>query len=192
MAESETLENTQEPEQVRPEELIDTYNAIAEWIRFADAKAAVVLTAGGALASVLIPTLKPYIAEFKPGEHLGEWWLYAVVGSFLLWLFLLVLSCISAFLCIRPLRRKGRHPALETCKHFHPAAISTAYTIDQVEDFQKQFAQLGADGFRKEVVSGVLIDAHISSAKYSRVGASIRLLAASSVFGFLYLFASQF
>lgn len=181
-----------QPEQVRPEELIDTYNAIAEWIRFADAKAAVVLTAGGALASVLIPTLKPYIAEFEAGQRLGDWWLYIVVGMFLLWLLLLTLSSVSAFRCIMPLRRKGQHPALGTCQHFHPAAISAAYTIDQVDDFRKKYAQLGADGFRQEVVSGVLIDAHISSAKYGRVGNSIRLLAASSVFGFLYLFASQF
>ncbi len=36
---------------------------IAEWIRFADAKAAVVQTLGGAIAGLVIPTLKSYLNE---------------------------------------------------------------------------------------------------------------------------------
>ncbi len=177
---------------VRSQELIETYHAISEWIRFADAKAAVVLTVGGALASVLIPTLKPYIIGFELTPHLGDWWLWVVIALFVLWLIFLVISSVHAFLCILPLRRGGKHPALDDCKHFHPAAISAAYKIDQVGEFRNEYKKLGENGFGKEVLAGVLIDAHISSAKYRRVTSSIKMLAISAVYGFLYLLASQF
>ena len=49
------------------ENYIETYHAISEWIRFADAKAAVVLTVGGAMAGFLVPTVHKIIADTE--EH---------------------------------------------------------------------------------------------------------------------------
>lgn len=53
--------------------LIEGYHVIAEWIRFADAKAAVVLTVGGAIAGLVIPTLKSYLDE-DSALHPTVWW----------------------------------------------------------------------------------------------------------------------
>jgi hypothetical protein len=44
--------------ELETENLVATYDTVAEWIRFADAKAAVVLTVVGAIAGTLIPTLR--------------------------------------------------------------------------------------------------------------------------------------
>lgn len=170
--------------------LIDAYQVIAEWIRFADAKAAVVLTVGGALTGLLIPTLKDYL--HTEANHPTLWWTKGVVGLYALWLALLIFSAICAFKCILPFRRKGRHPALERCTHFHPAAIGQAYRLDEVDRFIADFSKLGPHGLKNEVAAGLLIDSHISSSKYQAVTASIRLLGASSVVGLLYLLAIQF
>ncbi len=89
--------------------LIDGYHVIAEWIRFADAKAAVILTVGGAIAGLVIPTLKGYLMETK--AHPTMWWNTFVSVLFALWLLLTLLSGIWAFRCISPYRRNGRHPA---------------------------------------------------------------------------------
>ena len=44
--------------ELETENLVATYDTVAEWIRFADAKAAVVLSVVGAIAGTLIPTLR--------------------------------------------------------------------------------------------------------------------------------------
>ena len=112
--------------------LIEGYHVIAEWIRFADAKAAVVLTVGGAIAGLVIPTLKSYLDE-DVAAHPTVWWTKLVIGLFAVWLLLLLVSGICAFRCILPFRRKGKHPALGHSSHFHPAAICTAFKLDDVE-----------------------------------------------------------
>ena len=171
--------------------LIEGYHVIAEWIRFADAKAAVVLTVGGAVGGLVIPTLKSYLME--PGaQHPTEWWTTMVSALFAVWLFLLLLSGIWAFRCILPFRQKGRHPALGHCSHFHPAAIGAAYSLDEAEKFQSDCDELGETGLRREVAACLLIDSHISSVKYARVTASIRLMGASSIIALVYLVAIQF
>ncbi len=173
------------------ENLIDIYQVIAEWIRFADAKAAVVLTVGGGLAGVLIPTLKEYLHSDKL-VHPTEWWTKLVVVLFLAWLSFLLLSSGWAFRCILPFRRRGRHPALGRCAHFHPAAIESAYKLDDVDQFIADCSQLGTVGLKNEVAAGLLIDSHISAAKYRCVTISIRLMGVSAILALLYLLAIQF
>jgi len=171
----------------RTENYLEAYASIGEWIRFADAKAAVVLTVVGALASVLIPQLS------ELPEHPDPAWLYYVaIGCFVLWSLLMLLSGAFAVWCVLPLRRKGKHPSLDHCKHFHPAAISTAYGPDDVERFIADCQAGGVDGFERQVLAGLLIDSHISSAKYGRVSTSIRLLTIGVPFGFAFLLLIQF
>lgn len=170
----------------RTENYLEAYSAIGEWIRFADAKAAVVLGVVGALASVLIPTLSDVRAA---PEGVAYW---VAIALFAIWALLMLLAGGFAVWCVLPLRRKGRHPALGHCKHFHPAAISAAYGEDDVDRFVAECQQGGADDFERQVLAGLLIDSHISSAKYGRVSCSLRLLAAGVPFGFAYLLAIQF
>ena len=58
--------------------------------------------------------------------------------------------------------------------------------------FVKDCEQIGMAGLKREVLAAVLIDAHLSDSKYGYVTRSIWCLAASVVFGFLYLLAIQF
>lgn len=173
------------------ENLIETYHVVAEWIRFADAKAAVVLTAAGAAVSVVVPTVREYLAR-DAASHPTAWWTYLVLAAFGLALLVLVLACISAFACILPFRLRGRHPSLDLCTHFHPAAISARYGIEQHEQFVAGYRRAGVEGFQAEVLAGLLVDAHISSAKYKHVTRSIKLLAVSAALGVVYLATSQF
>lgn len=178
-------------EALEAENLIDIYQVIAEWIRFADAKAAVVLTVGGGLAGLLIPTLKDYLHSDKL-VHPFPWWTKAVVVIYALWVVSLVLSSIWAFRCILPFRRKGKHPALGRCAHFHPAAILAAYKLDDVDQFIEDCSKLGTAGLKNEVAAGLLIDSHISGAKYHMVTISIRMMGLSALLALLYLLAIQF
>jgi len=171
--------------------LIEGYHVIAEWIRFADAKAAVVLTVGGAIAGLVIPTLKSYLDE-DVAAHPTVWWTKLVIGLFAVWLLLLLVSGICAFRCILPFRRKGKHPALGHSSHFHPAAICTAFKLDDVERFIAECESMGDGGLRKEVAACLLIDSHISGAKYSYVTTSIRFMGVSSLVALIYLVAIQF
>lgn len=173
------------------ENLIDTYQVIAEWIRFADAKAAVVLTVCGALAGLLIPTLKDYLQN-QGAAHPTEWWTRMVVGLYLAWLGFMLLSSIWAFRCILPYRQRGRHPALDRCTHFHPAAIGAAYRLEEVDRFIDDCARLGTAGLKDEVTAGLLFDSHISGAKYRHVTTSIQLMGISALIAMLYLLAIQF
>ena len=188
---SQPLPRAAEPCGPLTADLIEGYHVIAEWIRFADAKAAVVLTVGGAVGGLVVPTLKAYLAE-DPNLHPTGWWTTLVGWTFALWLCLLLLSGIWAFLCILPFRRKGRHPALDDCSHFHPAAIAAKFALDDTNRFKSEVEQLGEEGLRREVAACLLIDAHISSAKYARVTTSIRLMGASSIVGLTYLVLIQF
>ena len=183
-----SLEITAETENV-----IDTYQTTAEWIRFADAKAAVVLTVNGALASVMIPTLKPFLdgARSATGALSMSTMQWTTLALFILFALLAVGSSVSAFRCILPARRGGRHPARDACRHFHPAAISEHYQQDDVDRFQADFEKTGRHGFQREVLAGLLIDSHISASKYTHVTASIRILGLAAVAGFAYLTLTQ-
>src|SRR6476620_6100954 len=94
------------------ENSIEIYKICADWIRFADAKAAVVLGVAGTLGGVLIPHLKPYLDLYqksKVSPALG----IVTVACFFVWLLLVVLSSVWAFRCIVPVRRQCKHPALD-------------------------------------------------------------------------------
>jgi hypothetical protein len=172
------------------EAYIEAYHAIAEWIRFADAKAAVVLTVAAALAGLLVPTVKPILEE-PAGDHLIPMWQLVVVALFAAFIAFLLLSGLSAFRCILPYRVRGRHPAVEHCHHFHPAAVAERYGIDDVAQFTSDCNVAGVDGFRNQVIAAILLDSHISSEKYRHVTRSIQLIAWSALFAFLYLLAIQ-
>lgn len=171
------------------ENFIDTYQLVAEWIRFADAKAAAVLTACGALAGVLIPTLREFLED---KTHIAPWWEYVGVALFAIWLAFLMVTSWSAFRCILPYRKDGKHPAIDRCNHFHPAGIASAFKLEETSRFSEESSQLNPGEFMKEVMAGLHIDSHISANKYKNVSLSIRLLGWSAIFGFLYLIASQF
>ncbi|MEM6469939.1 MAG: hypothetical protein AAF802_10330 [Planctomycetota bacterium] len=187
------VRNSSEPsgKAINTIDLIEGYHAIAEWIRFADAKAAVVLTVGAALGGLVVPTLRRFLGE-DITTHPFPWWPVIVGVTFALWLFFLLLSGICAFLCIQPFRRGGKHPSLDDCKHFHPAAISASFNLDDTKRFSEHLANMGDGGLRKEVAACILIDSHISSVKYRRVTASIRLMGVSAVLGLVYLVLIQF
>ena len=178
-------------EVLEAENFIDTYQIISEWIRFADAKAAVTLTVNGVLLGLLIPTLKTYL-ENRIVTHPTEWWPSLVVLLFLGWLGALVLSAIAAFLCILPFRGLERKLALEKTTHFHPAAVAQSYPITDPDRFVRDCDQIGVTGLKREVLTAILIDAHLSNAKYRYVTRAIWCLAVSVVFGFSYLVAIQF
>jgi hypothetical protein len=172
------------------ENFIEMYRIISEWIRFADTKAAVTLTVNGVLLGLLIPTLKTYLGEVA--AHPTAWWKTAVVALFVGWLVCLALSAVYSFLCILPLRGAGRQLTLNQTTHFHPAAVAQQYPLADFDRFYKDCDQIGMAGLKREVLAAVLIDAHLSNAKYAHVTRSIWCLSASVVFGFVYLLAIQF
>jgi len=178
-------------EVLKTEVAIENYKIIAEWIRFADAKSAASLTVNGVLMGLLIPTLRAYLID-KSIIHPTVWWETLVIGLFLAWLTLLVISAVNSFLCILPFRGLGRKLALEHTSHFHPAAISKRYRLTDVEGYLKDCSEIGMLALKSEVFTAILLDAHLSSAKYGYVTRSIWCLAASVVFGFFYLLAIQF
>lgn len=173
------------------ENFIETYHAISEWIRFADAKAAVILTVGGAMAGFLIPTIHKIIADADGASHLLPGWKTICFVLFGLYIVFFLLSGVYAFLCINPLTRKGKHPSLEHCKHFHPAAVSSAYDIDDVKGFIGDCDRIGAIALKREVQAAILLDSHISSAKYLRVRKSLVCFGISVFFGFVYFLIAQ-
>jgi hypothetical protein len=176
------------------ENYIETYQTNAEWIRFADAKAAVVLAANGALASVLIPTLKPFLQEKLVAGGQGAGILvYGALACFFIWLMTTLFSSIRAFLCIHPIQGGSPEVSItDRCAHFHPAGISARYPLKDIDRFCASFERLGAEGFRREVVSCLLIDAHVSRRKYTNVIKSIQWMGFMALFGFAYLALIQF
>jgi hypothetical protein len=179
-----------EPQVGQVKDHIETYKVIAEWIRFADTKAAATLTVNGVLLGLLIPTLKTYLAEQT--IHPTTWWTTMVVALFLVWLALVVISLIFSFLCILPFRGQGRRLALDRAAHFHPAAVARKYALDDPEAFIANSEKAGREGLNREVLVAILIDSHLSNSKYGYVTRSIWALAGSVFFGFLYLLATQF
>jgi hypothetical protein len=155
------------------ENYIETYHAISEWIRFADAKAGVMLTVGAALAGFLIPTIQAVLKEPAETPHLIPNWAIVCESLFGIYLFFFLLSGISAFLCINPFRKKGKHSSLGFCEHFHPAEISAEYQIGDMEKFLNDCDGLKADEMRREVQAAILVDSHILTKEYGRVKWSI-------------------
>ena len=172
-------ESTAAGDALRVEDLIETYKTIAEWIRFADTKAAATLTVNGVLLGLLVPTLKTFLAE----KHAAAWLTPVAVGLFAGWLVLLVASAVSAFLCILPLRGTHRLLALAHATHFHPAAIASKFPLDDPDAFTRDCDRSGPTGFRYEVMTAMLIDSHLSSKKYGFVTRAIWCLQGASRWG---------
>lgn len=183
--------NERDTDVIETENFIETHKTIADWIRFADTKAAVTLTVNGVLLGVLIPTLKAYLSD-RTAVRPTPWWEYLTVALFIAWLLFLVISAVHSFLCILPIRGEGRQVALEHTTHFHPAAVSQQYPMKERERFVADCEKIGPGGFKREVLTAILVDSHLSNAKYRAVTLSIKFLAMSVVFGFLYLVAIQF
>lgn len=173
------------------ENYLETYKVIADWIRFADTKAGVTLTVNGVLLGLLIPTLKTYLTDTTTTHPFGAW-TTLVISLFVIWMLLLVVSAANSFMCILPLRGIGRGLVLSQAAHFHPASVSQQYPLVEIDRFVKDCDTVGMAGLKREIMAAILIDSHLSSAKYRYVSRSISLLAASVVFGFLYLVAIQF
>jgi hypothetical protein len=170
-----------EPAEFQTRNLIAAYEQIAQWIRFADTKAALVLTVNGLFASVLLTTVADLSAA-KPAELAT-----AATVLFVVWALFGGLSCLEAFRCILPRALNAVHPAVTCSPHFHPAAIAARTRLDQPDEFVRDFDRLASRHYRDEVLKGMLIEAHISTAKYRHVIASIRLLAIAAPLGFAYL-----
>lgn len=176
-------------EALEAETVLDAYSIVAEWIRFADTKAAVTLTVNGVLIGVLIPTLKAYLGE-EDVVHPTVWWTKLVGGLFAAWLVGVLVSAWHSFLCILPLRGQSKRLALSHATHFHPAAIAQKYAVTQLEEFVADYERVGMTGLRREVSAALLIDAHLSNVKYRHVSGSIRWLAISVAFAMLFLLAT--
>lgn len=173
------------------ENYIETYHAVSEWIRFADAKAAVILTVGGALAGFLTPSIHKVIADPPDAQHLVPYWQVICFALFGIYILFFLLSGVYAFLCISPIRNKGKHPSLDFCDHFHPAAIASKYSLEEVQKFVDDCKDIGAESLKREVQAAVLIDSHVSSKKYARVRAALQLFGVSAIFGFVYFLMAQ-
>ncbi|MGF1582182.1 MAG: hypothetical protein ACFCD0_22895 [Gemmataceae bacterium] len=173
------------------ENYLENYRIIADWIRFADAKAAAVLTVSAALAGLLIPTYGRYVGGDGVDMSDTHPWFFVVSTLFIGWLSLLVITGLYAFTCIAPFKRKGRHPSLGVAQHFHPAAIAAEYPLDDFERFVQDCQEQGMAGLKKQILVTILIDSHISNRKYSKVTRSIRLLGLSVILALLYLLAIQ-
>jgi len=91
--------------------------------------------------------------------------------------------------CLLPKALNAVHTAVGRCAHFHPAAIATQYPLDRHEQFVRDFDRRAAEGFRNQVLIGMMVEAHISKSKYRYVIASIKLLTAAAPLGFAYVAA---
>jgi hypothetical protein len=62
--------------------------------------------------------------------------------------------------------------------------------MDSHEQFVRDFDRRAAEGFRNQVLIGMLVEAHISKSKYRHVVASIKLPTAAAPLGFAYVAAA--
>jgi hypothetical protein len=79
--------------------------------------------------------------------------------------------------------------AVGRCALFHPAAIATQYPLDRHEQFVRDFDRRVAEGFRNQMLIGMMVETHISKSKYRHVIASIKLLTAAAPLGSAYVAA---
>jgi hypothetical protein len=163
--------------------LITACEQIADWIRFAGIKAALVLTVDGIFASFLVPT----ISHLRQGTRDPA--ALAASALFVAWASFVALSCREAFRCILPKALNAVYTAVGRCAHFHPAAIATQCPLDRHEQFVRDFDRRAAEGFRNQVLIGMMAGAHISKSKYRHVIASIKLLTAAAPLGSAYVAA---
>jgi hypothetical protein len=179
----DAIEELDEVEQT--ENLIATYDANAEWIRFADTKAGVILTIDGVFGSYLLNSIGTVSAEPNGPTKIVALVLAVVSGL------ALIASATAAFACILPRRHRRKNGLVGSAPHFHSAATALHYSEKQADEFVRDFERLGTDGFRRQVLISILVDAHVAERKYRMVVRSIRLLALGTVAGFAFLLALQ-
>ncbi|MDB5351259.1 MAG: Membrane protein [Planctomycetota bacterium] len=172
--------------------LIENYKIIADWIRFADAKAGVILGVQGVLASLLIPIGTTYAEGVKRVDPSARLWSGVVLLAYAAWFVLFLVSTLLALRCVVPHRRKGKHLANDRCNHFHPSAIAGCYGESDIETFLRKYHDIGAEGLKREIIQAILIDSHISNQKYWYVYWSSHLFSAELVFAFLFYVLSRF
>jgi hypothetical protein len=163
--------------------LVTACEQIAGWIRFAGTKAALVITGDGIFASFLVPTISHRTQGTRDAAAL------AAPALFVAWASFVALSCTEAFRCILPKALNAVHTAAGRCAYFHPAAIATQYPLDRHEQFVRDLDRRAAEGFRNQVLIGMMVGTHISRFKYRHVIASIKLLIAAAPLGFAYVAA---
>ena len=163
--------------------LITACEQIAGWARFAGIKAALVLTVDGVFASFLVPAISHLTQGLRDAAAL------AAPALFVAWASFVALSCTEAFRWILPTALTAVHTAVRRCAHFHPAAIATQYPLEGHEQFVRDFGRPAAEGFRNQVLIGMMVEAHISKSKYRHVIAPIKLLTAAARLGSAYALA---
>jgi hypothetical protein len=163
--------------------LITACEQIAGWIRFAGIKAALALTVDGIFASFLVPAISHLTQGTPDAAALAASALFVAGASFV------ALSCREAFRCILPKALNAVHTAVGRCAHVHPAAIATRCPLDRHEQFARDLGRRAAEGFRNQVLIGMMVQAHISKSKYRHVIASIKLLTAAAPPGSAYVAA---
>jgi hypothetical protein len=179
------------PASVEIPTLLEQYKIIADWIRFADAKAAVLLGVQGVLVGLFVPISTTYYQRFVSGELASKPWASLVLGCDALWFGLFLISTVLALLCIVPHGSRGRHKAFGRCNHFHPAAIALCYNEAGEESFVRDYLDLGPERLKKEILLGIFIDAFICSNKYRFVVLSTKLFAAELLIGFVFYVVSR-
>ena len=163
--------------------LITACEQIADWTRFAGAKAALALTVDGIFAAFLVPA----ISRLTPGTRDAA--ALAASALFVAWASFVALSCTEAFRCLLPKALNAAQTAVGRCAHFHPAAIATQYPPGRHEQSVRDFGRRAAEGFRNQVLIAMMIAAHISKSRYRQVIASIKLLTATAPPGSAYVAA---
>ena len=164
--------------------LITACEQIAGWIRFAGTKAALALTVDGIFASFLVPAIS-HLTQGGTRDAAA----LAASALFVAWASFVALSCAEAFRPILPKALNAVYTAVGRCAHVHPAAIATQCPLDRHEHFVRDVGRRAAEGFRNQVLIGMMAGAHISTSRYRHVIASTRLLTAAAPLGSAYVAA---
>ena len=172
-----------EPAGFETRHLITACEQIAGWTRFAGTKAALVLTVDGILASFLVPAIG-HLTQGTPDAAA-----LAASALFVAWASFVALSCTEAFRPILPKALTAAHTAVGCCAHFHPAAIAAQCPLDGHEQSVRDFGRRAAEGFRNQVLIGMMAAARIFRSRYRHVIASIKLLTAAAPLGSAYVAA---
>ena len=129
------------------------YDAINEWIRFADAKAGALLATNGVVAVAALGAIKENAALFA--DHRLLWW------TSLLGVFGLGVSAFFCLDCIRPRTRAGGPKSLIYFDHIagHEDADAYASEARALSNHERAFA---------EVSRQVWINARVAQTKHRR------------------------
>lgn len=154
------------------ESLWKIYNAVNEWIKFSDTKAAVVLATNGVVLSIFFSNILKYIKPL---------FLYQVLTSFVI-LFIIIgtvagiLSIIYAIFCLIPDTGSYKSKSL--------VFFGDIAQFDTPEEYSKEakkelFNELN---LKDHIFQEIWINSRIASDKYDNVKLSIKLLGIAVLF----------